>query len=413
MKKSIIMPPIVLCSICVVVAFILGVVNLITKPFIEANQSNASNAALIEVLPGGKEFKEITITEDYPECIDSGWTAEGGFVFRATVKGKSDGLVIMCGIDSDGKLVATKVISNNETPSYAENVFPYVEGDKGEYSGMDIDSFDPYLVSGATLTSKAYAEAVKAALQSAIIAGGGSVDIRTPEQILQDNCNLALGTEGKTFERWFATEALTGVKNVYVCDSGVVMLIGDAYIGIAEGALVKSVAQDGTVSDVGEEEGAVAIAAYTLYSATSLTEIERPKGASKRVKKIELTATGNYIFHMEAEGNGINGEEWSHPSGEYIKFMVCISPDGKIIDVKTTYQSESDGYGNVCETDEYTEQFKGAAAGDVVITPEGGSKDSTDLGVISGSTITSNGYQRALKQAFAAFELLISEGADE
>ena len=58
------------------------------------------------------------------------------------------------------------------------------------------------------------------------------------------------------------------------------------------------------------------------------------------------------------------------PSGEYIEFMVSISKDGKIIDVMTTYQSESKGFGDVCATDEYTEQFRGAVAGDIVITEE-------------------------------------------
>lgn len=414
MKQSKFYPAIVLSSICIVVALLLSVVNMFTAPVIEANQNASANQALLDVLPGGKDFKELEITEDYPASVTKGWSAEGGYVFQMEVKGYAAGLVIMCGVDSEGKIAGVKHISSNETFG-AETQLNIDYTAKADTLDT-LEQLPSSSASGAPETTRAYHEAVKAALQSAILAGGGDVDTRTPEQILQDNCNLAIGTEKKAFERWFATEILVGVKNVYVSDSGVAMLVGDKFIGVdSTGAIVNSVAADGTVEAPSADEAAIVETAYALYSSTSLTEVEVPTGASKRVKKIEITATGNYVMHMEAAGNGINGEEWSHPSGEYIKFMVSISPDGKIIDVKTTYQSESDGWGAYCETDEYTEQFKGAIAGDIVITPEHTSKDSTDLGIISGSTITSNGYQRALKQAFVAFELLTvtEEGGNE
>lgn len=414
MKKSNLMPSVVLGTICITVALLLALVNMITGPIIAQRQNDAANAALLEVLPEGKNFEEIELTDSYPPVITAAYKADGGFVFRASVTGKSSGLVIMCGINSEGKVVATKVIADQETDSYDAKVFPLLEGTDGKYKDMDLAGFEPYLVSGATLTSKAYGEAIKASLQSFVIANGGEVDIRNPEQILQDNCNAALGTEGKVFKRWFATEILVGVKNVYESDSGIVMNVGDNYIGInAEGTAVFSVAADGTVSEVSEEEKATVSTAYALYTETNLTEIAKPDGAKKSVLKVYVTDTGNYVFDMRASGNGINGEEWSHPSGDYIYFSVCISPDGKIVDVVTTKQTESQGYGDACESDEYTEQFKGATADKIVVTPEGTSSSSTDLGIISGSTITSNGYQRALQQAFAAFELLINEGGNQ
>ena len=412
MKKSNVMPALVLGCICIVVALMLSAVNMVTGPIIAASQNAAANAALLEVLPNGTNFKEIEITAEYPAGVVAGYKADGGFVFQMSVTGKSSGLVIMCGVDADGRVVGTKVIANEETPGYAAKVFPEVEGTDGKYKGMALDGFDPYLVAGATLTSRAYGEAIKAALQSAVLAAGGSVDVRTPEQILQDTCNLALGTEGLTFERWFATEYLEGIKNVYESESGIVMILGDKFVGVKDGTPVFTALEDGTTTEVSAEDKAVVETAYALYSGTTLTEVERPAEASKRVTKIEVTATGNYVMYMRAAGNGINGEDYSHPSGEYIEFMVCISADGKIIDVKTTYQSESQGYGDACATDEYTEQFKGATADKIVITPEHESSTSTDLGIISGSTITSNGYQKALQQAFAAFKLLTEGGSE-
>ena len=166
MKKSNLMPTVVLGSICLVVALLLSFVNMVTGPIIKAAQDQAANAALLEVLPEGTDFTPLTIDETYPAAIVAGYKANGGFVFQSTVTGKSSGLIIMCGINADGKIVGTKVIAEQETDSYDANVFPAVEGTEGAYKGMALEGFEPYLVSGATLTSRAYGEAMKASLQA-------------------------------------------------------------------------------------------------------------------------------------------------------------------------------------------------------------------------------------------------------
>ena len=412
MKKNI-FPSLVLGAICLVVAVLLSVVNMFTAPIIANRQNAAANEALLEVLPNGKNFKEVELTAEYPAIVTKGYVADGGCVFQMEVTGKSTGLVIMVGVDADGKVTGTKVIANQETPSYADKVFPGLEGTDGKYTGMTLEGFEPQLTSGATLTSRAYSEAIKAALQAAVLASGGSVDTRTEEEKHSDACNRALGTTGKTFERWFMTESIEGVYNIYTCDEGIVIVIGDEYVGVNNaGAIVKSATKDSKeASEVSAATKAKAEAAYATYLLTLAndyrTEVERPSKASKRVTKIELTKTGNYIMYMEGAGNGKNGEEYAHPSGEYIEFMVCISADGVIIDVMTTSRgTESTGFGDVCETDAYTEQFRGATVDNIVMTEEGTSSTSTDLGIIAGATVTSNGYQQALQRAFKAFDLL-------
>ena len=352
----------------------------------------------------------IVIDENYPAIVKSGTKLSTGYVFTMEVTGKEAGLIIQVTVGLDGKIVDTKVIDTHETPGYAANVFPNVEGANGVYTGTSLDSFEEYIVGGATLTSRAYAEAVKAALQSFVLAQGGSVDTRTEEQKHSDACNLALGTTDKTFERWFMTETIEGIYNIYTCDEGIVIVIGDEYIGVNNaGTVVKSATKESTeASDVSAESQTKAEAAYATYSTTLeadyRTEVEKPSGISKRVTKIERTKTGNYIMYMEGAGNGKNGEEYAHPTGRYIEFMVCISAEGVIIDVMTTSRgTESAGFGDVCETDAYTEQFRGATVDNIVITEEGTSSSSTDLGIISGATVTSNGYQQALQRAFTAF----------
>lgn len=421
MKKSNLMPSVVLGSICIVVALLLSVVNMITGPVIEAARDAASNAALLEVLPNGKNFRSITLTDEYPDSVVAGYSADGGFVFQMSVTGKEAGLVIMCGIDGDGRIVGTKVISNKETPSYAEKVFPGVEGKNGAYAGMNLDTFAPALVSGATLTSKAYGEAVKAALQSAILAAGGSVDTRTPEQILQDNCNAALGTQGRTFTKWFAVEIIEGVDAVYKTAEGSVYVIGESFIGItAQGAVI--------TSDASAENIAKATAADTVIKSSVLTEVtDLPTGVSEDIQKVFVTNSGNYL--IEVLGKGYKYERnvyYDVPDDGRMSIMVSISEEGRIIDVITLSHKESKGYGDKCATEEYYKQFIGATDDDIVISADRLffdiedyhmdliDEECTEIGALSGATYTTVGYQEAIKASFKAIDLITgAEGGND
>ena len=406
--KNKLMPTIVLSVICLVVALSLALINEVTGPIIQAAQDQAANESLLVVLPDGKNFEEITLDDKYPEAVTKGYRADGGFVFQTSVTGKSSGLVIMIGVDSEGKIVGTQVIADQETDDYDAKVFPLVSGTEGAYKDMTLTSFEPMLVSGATLTSKAYGEAVKASLQAFTIANGGEVDIRTPEQILQDNCNTALGTTEVKFNRWFATEALEGIDAVYEAEdkSGRVFVIGDAFVGVkADGSLVNS-------ADANAE---TVTAANETVSASTLTEVSLPEGVNaKTVKKAYVTNSGNYVFDLEAKGYQAL---FDYGDGTIIEIKLSISADGKIIDCLTVSHGESQGYGDACATEEYYEQYRGASSADIVISvkdPDGHSDqispDNTDIGAISSATFTTYGYQKAVKAAFEAFELIVGEG---
>lgn len=410
MKKQI-MPTVVLGSICLIVALMLSLINSITAPMIEAAQNAAANEALLVVLPDGKNFEEITLDASYPAVITKGYKADGGYVFQANVTGKNSGLIILIGIDTEGKIVGTKVIADQETDDYDAKVFPNLEGTDGAYKGMNLDNFAPHLVSGATLTSRAYGDAIKAALQAASIAGGASVDTRTPEQILQDNCNAALGTTGVEFTKWFATEIIEGIDAVYVAadNSGRVFVIGESFVGVKA---------DGTLATAGAANAEAILAANTVIANSTMTEItEFPEGIdTKIVKKIYVTGSGNYVFDLEAKGYQV-GFEYGNKTPIQIK--LSISADGKIIDCLTVSHKESKGYGDACATEDYYDQFRGSSASDIVITVthpdymmDQISPDNTDKGVIASATYTTAGYQKAVKAAFAAFEILTANGGE-
>lgn len=403
MKKFNFKPTLVLSSICLTVALLLSLINSVTSPIIEKNQNAAANEALLELLPDGKDFKKLTIDGTYPKVITQGYEADGGYIFTAVVAGKSTGLTIMCSLDEAGKIVATKVLASQETVSYAEKVFPSVQGNNGKYTGMTYDTFEPFLVSGATLTSAAYGEAIKAILQAYTVASGGEVDIRTPEEILQDNCNAAAGTQKLTYTKWFATEALVGIDAVYTApDTDVlVYVVGESFIGVnASGEIV--------TADIDTATATTVLAAHALASASTLIEItERPEGIHKDVTKIFVTASGNYVMEIKAEGfSTYYYEEWGYGTDTPIVIRVSISADGKIIDCQTVSHDESKGYGDKCATDAYYETFRGTESTDIVISQSPIKGDVTDPGAIAGATFTTQGYQKAIQRAFNAFEIL-------
>lgn len=397
MKQSKVYPSLVLGCICLTVALLLSVINMFTAPVIAERENALANAALSEVLPGGTDFKNITADHDLPESIIEAYSANGGFVFRVSGAGRNGAIVVMVGVDTEGKVTGTKVISESESKGYKESVYNRVEGVDGEYTGQTLETFAPVLQAGSTMTSNGFAEAIKAALQGYAIVNGGEVDLRTPEQILQDNCNAALGTTDVNFTLWFATEVLVGVEKAYESTSGFVFLIGETYVGVNETGV--------TTADASDEDKATALAAYELASTSTLTEVAIPAGVDKTiVKKAYATTTGNYVFELEAPGfyGGFGGAP--------MKISISISKDGRIINCRTTSCTKDEGFGKIT-TEEYWNLWEGKVDGDIVISDN---SSATDLGVISGATFTTYDYQSAVKAAFKAYELLTAtEGGND
>ena len=136
----------------------------------------------------------------------------------------------MCGVSADGTVTGAVCLASTETLGF-EKTF-------GEsFTGKDaagVDAVDT--ISGATKTTTAYKNAVKDALNAAVILGGGSVDLRTEEEILNDNLSAALpAAEGK-FTKLFIAEVIEGIDAVYTADNGkgYVFVIGEEFVPVDE-----------------------------------------------------------------------------------------------------------------------------------------------------------------------------------
>ena len=158
--KSKLLPSIVLSSICLIVALLLAAVNMVTAPKIAEIQAQKVQEALSAVYPDGINFIELENIDNMPENVLSVHTEDGGgYVFQIEVKGYKSGLIIMCGVDPEGKVTGADFVKSSETLS--------AEVGLGElYIGQSLDSFEPILTTGATKTTGAYSSAIKTALES-------------------------------------------------------------------------------------------------------------------------------------------------------------------------------------------------------------------------------------------------------
>ena len=393
MKKSV-QSTLVLVAICAVMAVLLALTNSITAPIIKQNQEAAANEALLVVMPEGEGFEKMdlttyelpaTVTEVYKE-------ANGGYVVTLTTAGYGSGFVIMCGVSADGTVTGAVCLSSTETLGYEKT---YGEGFTGK-DAAGVDAVDT--ISGATKTTNAYKNAVKDALNTAIILGGGSVDLRDEAQILNDNLSAALpAAEGK-FTKLFIAEVIEGIDAVYTADNGKgsVYVVGEHFIPVDENGSIPA------FSSVSPETLQNVAATDLLLKASTTEDVDLTPYADtlKYVTSAKKTATGNYIFETKGNGYGIKGGDEYHPaSGEYIIVRVSMTPDGKIIDTFTVSQAESAGIGDACADEKFYGQFDGKTQSDY-----------TDIDAISGATMTTEGYLKAIERAYEALNTLTNEG---
>lgn len=378
----------VFVCICTVITLLLSITNYFTAPIILKNQNASANKALLEVMPVGVGFELVDISSyTLPSTVSDVYreTSGKGHVVKLTTTGYATDMSIMCGVDANGVITGAVCLSSNETlgkeKTYGET---FVNKDLAAIEAVDT-------IGGATKTTAAYKNAIKDALNTAIILGGGSVDIRTEEEILADNLAAALLSEDKNFEKLFLTEEFEGIDAIYVAESGTgyVFVAGEQFIGVQT---------DGTVITEGVENASVYSDAVTLIQSVTSEEIDLSAYPDllKTVISAQRTSSGNFVLETKGAGYGIKGGNEYHPaSGEYIIVRVAMTPDGKIIDCITVSEAETDGLGDACADESFYGQFAGKTQ-----------ENYTEIDAIGGATLTTDGYKQAIERAFAALKIL-------
>lgn len=170
MTKKNLMPIVVLTAICVVVAALLGVVNMLTAPIIAEAESQKVYDSFRNVLDG--VYEDATVPETAPNSVTAMYKVTDkdgkllGRVATVTVKGYADNISVTVGVDADGKVTKAEVTASAETHGKA-GMKTYTDNFKGlDAAGVaGVDTF-----TGATASSKAIRGAILDAVNA--VTGG-------------------------------------------------------------------------------------------------------------------------------------------------------------------------------------------------------------------------------------------------
>ena len=162
MKKEFILPILTLSLICLFVSGALAVVNNFTSPVIETAAAQRAAAARKEIIPQADGF-ELLENGGLPRAVTEAYRATNntGYIFMITVSGYGGNINMICGIDNNGRIIKTSVLSHTETKGMTDPVF--TDPHESQYIGKDKNLNNIVAVTGATISSTAYKNGVREA----------------------------------------------------------------------------------------------------------------------------------------------------------------------------------------------------------------------------------------------------------
>ena len=290
--KNNLKPTLTLSAICVAVALLLSVINMVTGPIIEAQRNAAASGALLVVMPDGNGFEEIDIsTLGLPEAVTNVYkeTSGKGYVFRVVSTGYKSGMVVMVGVDSDGKVTGSKCTESNETYGLEKLL-------NGQYNGKTLDDVDLIIAAGASqnsMTSKAYFTAVETALQANVVVGGGEL---SPEIVLKNMIPSIVPAYNKLKEAEVTSDKVVlALSTVNESGFAYIMVEGESYYlaivnTMGACAIYNDAATDVTAdhADLVTEAKTLASAAKQSYADTLNGKIETLMSGATEITEIEL-----------------------------------------------------------------------------------------------------------------------------
>lgn len=173
-----------LFAITLVVAALLALVNFFTSAKIAQIDQQKLEEAMSVVMPDGKAFEDITsvVTEKWSNDVAllSVQTAKDdkgeviGYCVEVSPKGYSDVIDMMVGLNADGEITNTNIISLSDTPGIGTQIketsfldqFIGKSGVLTTVKGSASSSNEVALISGATYSSGGFSDGVNAALEA-------------------------------------------------------------------------------------------------------------------------------------------------------------------------------------------------------------------------------------------------------
>ena len=170
-----------LTVISLVVAALLGVVNMVTKDKIDAINAEKTNQALAAVAPEGAEFTPVELSDAAVAAASAYGTlnsmyemSTGGYAMKIVASGSQGSIEMIVGVDANKALTGVSVVNHSETGGIGTKV---VNNDPNSAGTPVLDQFIGMSgagslvvgktvtpISGATVTSKGITAGCNAAL---------------------------------------------------------------------------------------------------------------------------------------------------------------------------------------------------------------------------------------------------------
>lgn len=162
-RKDFIWPIAILTIICLVASSGLSLVNGLTAPMIDLADAERQMLAMNAILPTATGFEEIDDVE-LPRTVREAFRSENGvgYIVVVSVNGYNGEIRVLCGIDADGKIISAKTLSHSETKGFGD----FLDQDwyTGQFDGKDSRLEGISTVTGATISSTAFMNAIREAL---------------------------------------------------------------------------------------------------------------------------------------------------------------------------------------------------------------------------------------------------------
>jgi len=176
MRNDFLKPIIVLALICFFISGALAVVNTFTKPKIESDAGKRAKQEMEKIIPQADDFIELKDISNLSRTITGIFSAKNkagdtlGYLFMISVPGYGGNIKLICGVDNDGIIIKTQVLSHTETKGMTDPVFadavPNQFTFQGQFTGKDKNLENIIAVTGATVSSTAYKNGIRDALSA-------------------------------------------------------------------------------------------------------------------------------------------------------------------------------------------------------------------------------------------------------
>ena len=168
--KSVVVPALILCVICIVISASLALTNYLTADKILAAQAQKEQESRQIVLADAESFEP---GEDESYYVGKKGTDTVGYVFVTESKGYGGTIKVMTGIGADDEIKGIVILTMNETPGLGANVGKADFTDKYKQGAKELTVVKNQVakdgqieaVTGATISSKAVTDAVNGAVK--------------------------------------------------------------------------------------------------------------------------------------------------------------------------------------------------------------------------------------------------------